>query len=59
MHLNKLEDTDAKAQCDFFEAFNITQHIKFPTHYLPTHNLGHTLDMIATENRQNRNVTTI
>ena len=34
------------------EAFNITQHIKFPTD-----NLGHTLDIIATEIRQNRNVT--
>ena len=30
------------------------QHIMFPTH-----NLGHTLDIIATEVRQNRNVTTI
>ena len=30
------------------------QHIKFPTH-----NLGQTLDIIAIEIRQNRNVTTI
>ena len=36
------------------EAFNIKQHIK-----LPTHNLGHTLDIIVTEIRQNRMVTTI
>ena len=54
IHLNKLEDTDAKALYDILEAFNITQYIKFPTH-----NLLHTLDIIATENRQNRNVTTI
>ena len=48
IHLNKLEDTDTRALWD------ITQHIKFPTH-----NCGHSLDIIATENRQNRNVTTI
>ena len=54
IHLNEPEDTDAEALCGIFEVFNITQHIK-----LPTHNLGHTLDMIATEIRQNRNVTTI
>ena len=46
--------TDVEALCDIFEAFNIMQHIKFPRH-----NLGHTLDMIATEIRQNRNVTAI
>ena len=44
IHLNEPEDTDAKALCDTLEAFNITQHIKFPTH-----NLGHTLDIIANE----------
>ena len=54
IHLNKLENTDAKALCDILESFNIMQHIRFPTH-----NLGHTLDIVATENRQNRNVTTI
>ena len=54
IHVNKLEDTDAKFLCNILEAFNITQHIKFPTH-----NLGHILDIIATENRQNRSVTTI
>ena len=54
IHFNKLEDIDAKVLCDILEPFNITQHIKFTTH-----SLGHTLDIIATENRQNRNVTTI
>ena len=54
IHLNEPEDTDAKALCDIFEAFNITQYIKSPTH-----NLGHTLEIIATEIRQNRNFTTI
>ena len=54
IHFSEPEDTDAEALCDIFEAFNITQHIKHPTH-----NLGHTLDMIATEIRQNRNVTVI
>ena len=52
LHLNKLEDTDGKVLCDILEAFNITQHIKFPTH-----NLGHTIDVIATGNIQNRNFT--
>ena len=54
IHLNEPEDTDAKALCDTLEAFNIMQHIKFPTH-----NLGQTQDIIATEIRQNRNVITI
>ena len=54
IHLNDPEGTDAEALCDIFEAFNIMQHRKFPTH-----NLGHTLDMIATEIRQKRNVTVI
>ena len=48
IHLNKLEDTDAKDLCHILEAFNITQHIKFPTQ-----SLSHTLDIIATKNRQN------
>ena len=47
IHLNEPEDTDAEALCDIFEAFNIMQHIKFPTH-----TLGHTLDMITSKNRQ-------
>ena len=54
IHLNEPEDTDTKALCDTLEAFNIKQHIKFPTH-----NLGHTLDIITTEIGQNRMVTTI
>ena len=47
IHLSEPEDTDAKAVHDTLEACNITQHINFPTH-----NLGHTLDNIATEIRQ-------
>ena len=54
IHLTGPEDADAKALCNTFEIFNITQHIKFPTH-----NLGHALDIIVTEIRQNRNITTI
>ena len=54
IHLNEPEDADANVLCDIFEAFNSTQHIKFPTH-----KLGHTLDIIATYIRQNRYVTTI
>ena len=46
IHLNKPEDTDVKVLCDTLQAFNISQHIKFLTH-----NLGHTLDIIATEIR--------
>ena len=54
IYLNEPEDTDTKALCDTLEAFNIMQHIKFPTH-----NLGHTLDIMGTEIRENRNVSTI
>ena len=54
IHLSEPEDTDAEALHDIFEVFNIMQHIMFPTH-----NLDHTLDMIATEIRQNRNVIAI
>ena len=54
IHFNDTEDTDAKVLCDIFEAFNITQHKKFPAD-----NLGHTLDIIAHEIRQNRNFITI
>ena len=46
IHLNEPEDGDTRALCDICEAFNITQHIKFPTH-----NLDHTLDIVATEIR--------
>ena len=46
IHFSEPEDIDAKALCDTLEAFNTAQHIKFPTH-----NLGHTLDIIATEIR--------
>ena len=53
-HLSEPEDTAAEALCDIFEPFNIKQHVKFPKH-----NLGHTLDKIATEIRQSRNVTAI
>ena len=54
IHLSEPEDIDAKALFDTLEAINIAQHIK-----LPTHNIGHTIDIIATEIRQNRNVSTI
>ena len=30
IHLNELEYTDEKSLCNILEAFNITQHIKFP-----------------------------
>ena len=54
IHLRELEYTDAKAFCDIHESFNITQHIKFPTN-----KLNHTIDITVTENRQNKNITTI
>ena len=54
IHLDESEDTDAETLWDIFEAFNIMQQMKFPKH-----NLIHTLDMTATEIRQNRNVTAI
>ena len=47
IHLNKPEDTDAKAIHDTLEAFKIMQPIKFPIH-----NLGHTLDTVATDIRK-------
>ena len=43
IHINNLEDQDAQILQDTFYAFNLKQHIN-----IPTHNLGHTIDLIIT-----------
>ena len=43
-HIDNPEDPDADQLIATLEAFGLEQHIKFPTHQL-----GHTLDLIATE----------
>ena len=45
LHINNSEDLDAQILIDTLEVFNLKQHILFPTH-----NQGHILDLIATEN---------
>ena len=42
MHIEDQEDNDAVVLNYTLEAFNLTQHIKFPMH-----NLRHILDLIA------------
>ena len=39
---------------DTLETFNLTQHIKFPIH-----NLGHILDLLASEYNPRQQITTI
>ena len=48
------EDNDAILLSDTLEAFNLTQHIKFPMH-----NLGHTLLLTATEYNPRQQITSI
>ena len=45
IHINDLEDWDAQVLKDTLNAFNLRQHIN-----IPTHNLGHTIDLIITPN---------
>ena len=45
IHINDLEDWDAQILQDTLNAFNLKQHIN-----IPTHNLGHTIDLIITSN---------
>ena len=44
LHIDNQEDPDANQLIATIEAFGLKQHIKFPTHQL-----GHTLDLIATK----------
>ena len=44
LHIDNPEDPDADQLIAMLEAFGLEQHIKFPTHQL-----GHTLDLIAME----------
>ena len=44
-HINNLEDWDAQILQDTLKAFNLKQHIN-----IPTHNLGHTINLIITSN---------
>ena len=43
IHINDNEDQDAQTLLNTLEAFNLKQHVN-----IPTHNLGHTLDLIIT-----------
>ena len=43
IHINDNEDQDAQTLLNTLAAFNLKQHVN-----IPTHNLGHTLDMIIT-----------
>ena len=43
MHIDNLEDQDAQMLLDLLVAFNLTQHVK-----IPTHNRAHTLNVIIT-----------
>ena len=43
MHVDNMKDQGAQMVLDSLAAFNLTQHVKFPTH-----NRGHTLDVIIT-----------
>ena len=43
IHINNNEDQDAQTLLNTLEAFNLKQHVN-----IPTHNLGHTLDLIIT-----------
>ena len=43
IHTNDMEDQDAQMLLDTIAAFNLKQHIN-----IPTHNLGHTLDLLIT-----------
>ena len=45
IHINDLEDWDDQILKDTLNAFNLRQHIT-----IPTHNLGHTIDLIITPN---------
>ena len=48
MHMDNMEDQDAQTLLDSLVAFNLTKHVK-----VPTHKRGHTLDVIIslTEDR--------
>ena len=41
IHINDNEDQDPQTLLNMLEAFNLKQHVN-----IPTHNLGHTLDLI-------------
>ena len=43
MHMDNMEDQDAQMLLDSLVAFNLTQHVK-----IPTHDRGHTEDVIIT-----------
>ena len=43
IHMNDKEDHDAQTLLNTLEAFNLKQHVN-----IPTHNQGHTLDLIIT-----------
>ena len=54
IYMEDQEDNDAILLSNTLEAFNLTQHIKFPMH-----NLRHPLDLIATEYNPRQQITSI
>ena len=47
IHINDLEDADSSLLLDTISAFNLKQQVDIPTHYL-----GHTLNLIIMENSE-------
>ena len=43
MHIDNIDDQETQTLLDSLAAFNLTQHVR-----IPTHNKGHTLDIIIT-----------
>ena len=43
MHIDNIDDQETQTLLDSLAAFNVTQHVR-----IPTHNKGHTLDIIIT-----------
>ena len=43
MHINNIDDQETQTLLDSLAAFNLTQHVR-----IPTHNKGHNLDVIIT-----------
>ena len=51
IHINYPKDQDAKLLQDTLNAFNLKQYVN-----IPTHNLGHTIDLIITSNEYSGNL---
>ena len=56
MHINNIDDQERQTLLDTLAAFKLTQHVR-----IPTHNKGHSLDIIitTTEDDQSQPTNTI